>query len=446
MMSLQRAADLLHRTCKGDNAEFSSVSTDTRKIKSGDLYIALQGKNFDGHDYINQAQQAGAIAAIVHKDVTSNLPMIKVDNTRKALGRLAAGWRQTFGGEVIGITGSNGKTTVKEMLAAILAKQGDVLATRGNFNNDIGLPLTVFGMNKQDYAVIEMGANHSGEIAWLTEITQPDIALITNAGDSHLEGFGSRKGVAQAKGEIFQGLADRGSAVINRDDEYSEYWQSLCDAQNVYTFSMCDKTADVYGECQQKESGIALRVFISAEVFEVNLKVHGKHNAMNALAAICVAQVLGIAHKKITTALGEFSPVKGRLNMHRVSGQLCVIDDTYNANPASLQAGINVLNELAGEHWLVMGDMGELGDDEQALHFSAGLTARELGVDRLLATGRASRQAVEAFGENAIFFETKDELVAYIKQNQTQVLGILVKGSRFMQMEHIVESLIERFN
>lgn len=449
-MSLSQTSDLLGAIHYGADASFSRVSTDTRKLNSGDLYVALEGDNFDGHDFISQAQQAGAIGAMVHREVSrevsreivTDLPVIKVENTRKALGELAHAWRQAFSGQVVAITGSNGKTTVKEMLADILAAQGDVLATQGNFNNDIGLPLTLLGLGKEDFAVIEMGANHPNEIEYLTRITQPDIALITNAGDAHLEGFGSRRGVATAKGEIYQGLSDEGVAVINKDDEYSAYWQSMNKTRKVKTFSMCDKSADVYGEWQKKDTGIVLKVFVSGETLLARLAVHGRHNAMNALAAICAAQVLSVPHEKIIEALNAFKPVKGRLNMHRVNPQLCVIDDTYNANPASLEAGIKVLNELAGAHWLVMGDMGELGGDEQQLHFEAGVKARELGVDRLLAVGRASAQAVKAFGENADFFETRDELVTYIKQNQRQVVGILVKGSRFMHMERVVESLI----
>ncbi|VAW61128.1 UDP-N-acetylmuramoyl-tripeptide--D-alanyl-D-alanine ligase [hydrothermal vent metagenome] len=443
MMSLQLAAKALKGVCHGVDTEFSSVSTDTRNIEPGDLYIALQGENFDGHNYIDQALQAGAVAAIVHKDIAQNLPYIKVEDTRKALGALSALWRQSFNGKVVAITGSNGKTTVKEMLAAILSEQGEVLATQGNFNNDIGLPLTMLHMKNEDYGVIEMGANHIGEIAYLTSLAQPDIAVITNAGASHLEGFGSLEGVAIAKGEIYQGLSEDGVAVINKDDSFSEYWHSICDCINIVTFSMCDKTSNVYGEWVQKEQGVELKVYACGEVFSVQLKLHGRHNAMNALAAICVAHVFSVASEKIITALSRFEPVKGRLNIHRVNTQFCVIDDSYNANPASLEAGINVLKSLPGEHWLVMGDMGELGKDEKRLHFSAGIKARELGVDCLLATGNASRAAVEAFGEKARFFESRDELVSYIKQSRQQELGVLVKGSRFMHMENIVESLIE---
>ena len=444
MMTLSQATKILNGDMSGENVSFSSVSTDTRSLQKGELYIALHGDSFDGHDYIEQAKQAGAIAAIVHKDVLTSLPVVKVKDTRKALGELAAAWRQSFSGKVVAITGSNGKTTVKEMVSAIVAKQGEVLATRGNFNNDIGLPLTLLRMQQEAFAVIEMGANHPGEISNLTNITQPDVALINNAAQAHLEGFGSLKGVAQAKGEIYQGLSKDGVAIINKDDEFAAYWLELVEGKKIIDFSMHDKAARVYGEWKQTETGGDLKVCISDEVLQINLQVHGLHNAMNALAAISVAEALGIKRTYITQALNEFAAVKGRLDFHRLSENLTVIDDTYNANPASLSVAIDVLNEFPGERWLVLGDMGELGADEREMHFDAGVKARVTGVTRLLAIGNASRHAVEAFGENAEYFKNKNDLVSFIKQHQSDELGILVKGSRFMHMEQIVESLIKR--
>lgn len=448
MMALQQATEILNAELHGENVEFESVSTDTRSIKPGDLYVALQGEKFDGHDYIEDAKKAGAIAAIVHKEIETSLPYIKVSDTRKALGDLAAGWRREFEGSVIAVTGSNGKTTVKEMIAAVLEEQGSVMATAGNFNNDIGLPLTLLRMAKEKFAVIEMGANHPGEISLLTGITKPDIALITNAGSAHLDGFGSVKGVATAKAEIYQGLSESGIAIINKDDEYSDYWLALCEGYKALEFSMKDKSASVYGEWEQSLSGGELTVALTKEnknleTFVVNLKVYGLHNAMNALAAIAVAEALNVSKDKIVKALNGFTSVKGRLNLQQVSAGLRVIDDTYNANPASLAAGINVLNELPGEHWLVLGDMGELGGDEARFHYDAGMKARESGVDKLLAVGNASKHAVDAFGKNAKFFESKNELVSYVKQHKLEELTILIKGSRFMQMEQIVESIIK---
>jgi len=443
MMALSQAAKILNGKLSGNSVNFSAVSTDTRSLQQGDLYIALQGESFDGHDYLQQAQTAGAVAAIIHKDVVTSLPVIKVEDTRKALGGLAAARRQTFSGKVVAITGSNGKTTVKEMLSVIVAKQGEVLATRGNFNNDIGMPLTLLRMEKEDYAVIEMGANHPGEISNLSSIARPDIALINNAGPAHLEGFVSLDGVARAKAEIYEGLSDNGTVVINMDDAYADYWKQLTKDKKIIGFSMKNKMENVYGQWQSTPSGGDLIVSINGNEVKIKLKVYGVHNAMNALAAIAVAEALEIKHEYIMQALNEFAPVKGRLEFYRVNNRLTVIDDTYNANPASLSAGIDVLNELPGKHWLVLGDMGELGNDGRRIHFDAGIKARTSGVTRLLTIGEASKHAADAFGENAETFTDKEELVSYIKKHQSDELGILVKGSRFMHMEKIVQSLIE---
>lgn len=446
MMALQQATEIVGGEMHGDNVNFAAISTDSRQLKPGDLYIALQGERFDGHDFVKQAQDAGAVAALVQTDITISLPYIKVDNTRHALGRLAAARRQSFAGPLVAITGSNGKTTVKEMLAAILRKQGEVLVTQGNFNNDIGMPLTLLNLQQQDYAVIEMGANHHGEIAYLTNIAKPDIALVNNAGPAHLEGFGSIQGVAEAKAEIYQGLSEDGVAIINRDDDYSDYWHTLCEKHRIVDFSLRDKAATIYGEWKPAEQGGMLKVWHNHTSFRVALKVYGLHNAMNALAAIAVAVTLKVPVEKISEALQQFEPVEGRLKLHQVSPTLVVIDDTYNANPASLSAGIDVLKQLPGEHWLILGDMGELGGDATRLHFDAGIKARRAGISRLLAVGEASQHAVDAFGEGAQLFENKDELMGFIKLHHTAVLGVLVKGSRFMHMEEIVKQLTEETN
>jgi len=459
MMSLSRASQILNGALYGDDNSFNSVSTDTRSIKPGALYFALVGENFDGHNFIAEAQQAGAVAAVVSKitfDQTEinrvdavnsaefNLPQIQVSDTRKALGRLAAAWRQDFQGAVIGITGSNGKTTVKEMIAAILAKQGEVLATQGNFNNDIGLPLTLLSMDlTEKYAVIEMGANHHGEIAGLTKITRPDVALITNAGPAHLEGFGSIKGVAEAKGEIFSGLTDQGIAIINADDNYADDWLSLCEDRKIIRFAL-DSEAEVKGEWQATESGGLLKISAADQQCEIKLLLAGRHNAMNALAATAAAVAIGVSLENIKNGLTEFKPVKGRLNICRTDTGMCLIDDTYNANPASLDAGLSVLNDLPGEHWLVLGDMGELGDNAERLHFDVGIKASTSGVNRLLATGQHSVSAVKAFGDAAMHFKTQNELIDYLKTNIHSDLNILIKGSRYMKMEQVVEALIEK--
>jgi UDP-N-acetylmuramoyl-tripeptide--D-alanyl-D-alanine ligase len=305
------------------------------------------------------------------------------------------------------------------------------------------MPLTLLNLQQQDYAVIEMGANHRGEIAYLTDIAKPDIALVNNAGPAHLEGFGSIQGVAEAKAEIYQGLSENGVAIINRDDAYSDYWHTLCEKYRIVDFSLRDKAATIYGEWESAEQGGVLKVWHGDNMFRIMLKVYGLHNAMNALAAIAVAVTLQVPVEKITDALEMFESVEGRLKMHRVSSSLVVIDDTYNANPASLSAGIEVLKQLPGEHWLVLGDMGELGSDAIRLHFDAGIKARTAGISRLLAVGEASQHAVDAFGDGALLFENKDELMTFIELHQTAKLGVLVKGSRFMHMEEIVKQLTE---
>jgi len=339
MMALSQATKILQGTLLGDNVDFSNISIDTRKLQAGDLYIALHGDSFDGHDYLDQAKQAGAVAAVVHKKVTTSLPVIKVENTRKALADLAANKRQNFAGKVVAITGSNGKTTVKEMVTAIVSKQGSVLATQGNFNNDIGLPLTLLRMQKEQFAVIEMGANHLGEIKYLTTITQPDVALINNAGESHLEGFGSLKGVAQAKGEIYSGLSSDGVAVINSDDSFADYWLELIENKKIINYSMRDKTATAYGQWQQTDSGGCLIVVVNGNEIKINLSVYGLHNAMNALAAIAVAEALQIKHENIVKALNEFSAVKGRLNFHKVDSKLVCWHRSVKCNTWRTLAG-----------------------------------------------------------------------------------------------------------
>ncbi len=443
MMALATISKVLHGDLIGKNIDFSSVSIDTRKLQPGDLYVAIQGKSFDGHDFISQAAHQGAVAVVAHKEIVTDLPIVKVADTRVALGQIAAAWRQKFKGKVIAITGSNGKTTVKEMVSAIMSTRGEVVATRGNFNNDIGLPLTLLRMQKEDIAVVEMGANHKGEIANLTKITRPNVVLINNAAQAHLEGFGSLQGVAEAKGEIIQGLADNGIAVINKDDQYAEYWCDLASENKIIQFSMRDKAAEIFGEWEDDVTGGSLKVISDGFEFKLHLNVYGLHNAMNALAAIAIARALNVDNEKVSEALQKFNAVKGRLNFHTVNEKLTVIDDTYNANPDSLLAAMNVLKKTSGEHWLVLGDMGEL-DNEQQVHTDAGNQARELGIDCLLTIGKASQYANNVFGDNAIHFKTKSDLVDFINQHhQTEHLKILVKGSRFMQMEQIVDCLIK---
>ena len=444
MMAMSQAAQILAGDLKGTDVVFNSVSIDSRSLQMGSIYFAIKGEQFDGHDFLQQAKDAGAVGAVVERMVDLDLAQIKVNDTRKALGELAANWRQQFKGVVVGVTGSNGKTTVKEMIAAIFAKQGDVLATRGNFNNDIGLPLTLLRIKKNhEFAVIEMGANHKGEINELVHITMPDIAAITNAGSAHLEGFGSRQGIAEAKGEIFSGLKANGVAIINADDVYADYWAGLCADKRIMRFALENKSADVTGEWQATADGGNLKVHTENGEVTIKLKVPGRHNALNALAAIAVSQAANITLAYAQQALNEFEPVKGRLNILRAESGAKIIDDTYNANPESLLAGLEVLMSMHGEHWLVLGDMGELGDHAEQMHKDIGLRARQAGVDHLYATGKNSQSAVDVFGENGRYFSDKQILVSFLIKALHSDLNVLVKGSRFMQMEKIAEALLK---
>ena len=443
MMSLSQAALAIGGELRGGDAVFSAVSKDTRTLDKNDLYVALKGENFDGHGFIKQASDLGAAGALVSDPQTMALPQICVADTRIALGDLAAEWRRQFEGKLVAITGSNGKTTVKEMCRAILfdaVGEDRVLSTQGNLNNDIGMPMTLLSIRQQhDYAVIEMGANHVAEIDYLTHIAKPDVALITNAGPAHLEGFGSIEKVAQAKSEIYGGLIDDGVAIINADDEYANYWREVCKGKNIVTFSMKDKKADVYSEA----AGDGSYIFkTTSGDMAITMNLPGRHNVMNALAAISVALVLDVSLEKIASGLQSFSSVSGRLNVQSGLNGARLIDDSYNANPLSLNAAIDVLTEMNGESYLVLGDMAELGESSVALHFEAGQQAKQMGIKKLFAMGELSRNAVEGFGEGASFYEGRDALIKAVAENMNASTTVLVKGSRSMAMEKVANALL----
>lgn len=438
---LSQAAGWLAAQRQGADVEFQGVSTDSRTIAHGNLFVALRGPNHDGHEHIAMALEKGAVAVLVSQPHTGHIPQIIVDDTRIALGRLAAAWRQQLGLPLAAVTGSNGKTTTKEMMASVLAQCGTVLATRGNLNNDIGVPLTLLRLEPScRYGVIEMGANHAGEIAYLTALTRPDVALITNAAGAHLEGFGSLDGVAKAKGEIFGGLREDGTAVINADDHYSGLWRELSAGRKVLTFAM-DSAADVKGQWQGDADGSRLQVGHGGEQMSIRLAMLGEHNARNALAACAVALALGIDKKAIVAGLEAVQPVGGRLQTRNGLNGARIIDDSYNANPASLLAGLKVLAACQGERILALGDMAELGDQAAQLHAEAGSQAAALGIDRIYASGRLSRYAVEAFGGRGEFFERQEDLIEAMRPELHEGVTVLVKGSRSSHMERVVEAL-----
>ena len=384
--------------------EFTGCSTDSRTINRDELFIAIKGDRFDGHDFIDMAGKRGACAAVVERKVTAQLPLLLVDNSRQAMGTLARHWRKNFTVPVIAVTGSNGKTTVKEMLVSILRLQAPVLATRGNLNNDIGVPLTLFGFgNEHRYAVIEMGANHPGEILWLSRITQPTVALITQCAPAHLEGFGTIEGVARAKAEIYTGLSNDGIAVINADDNFADLWRSGTTNLRQISFGL-DQGADITAHTIVVSAGTGGTDFVlhtpDGEI-EVSLKLPGLHNVMNALSAAACITGLNIPLAVLRDGLQSIKPVKGRLERKAGFNHSTVIDDTYNANPVSLAAALNVIRSCAGRHWLALGDMGELGAAAEELHAEAGRAAKQSGIERLFATGPLSRAAVSAFGAGA---------------------------------------------
>ncbi len=445
--SLKNAAAVLDVPCDNE-ALFKRVCTDSRTLEEGDLFVALKGPNFDGHDHVAQAKTKGAIGAVVSEIQKSELVQLKVKDTRLALAELAKARRAAFKGKVIGLTGSNGKTTVKEFIAAILSKSGKVLATRGNLNNDIGLPLTLLELKgDEDFAVIEMGANHHGEIAFLTNIAKPDVAVITNAGAAHLEGFGSLEGVSQAKGEIFLGLTTQGKAIVNLDDKYSDYWQGLVGKFEMIGFGIDSKGALVTASNLHDNDGKnSFLLKTPAGECEVSLNLSGIHNVCNALAAAAVSYALGIELEKIKSALAEMRPVKGRLNFVSGRNDSLVIDDTYNANRDSMKAAIDVLSKRGGKRIAVLADLFESGEDAVLLHQEIGEYAREKGINALFTLGELSKHALDAFEGEGKHFSSKNELIKQLQSILDSNTTVLVKGSRGMRMEEVVGQIIVEHN
>ncbi|MHB1098897.1 MAG: UDP-N-acetylmuramoyl-tripeptide--D-alanyl-D-alanine ligase [Burkholderiales bacterium] len=444
MLTLDEIAAVLGAGRIGANVEFFGVSTDSRKIARGDLFVALKGANHDGAEFVPIAGQAGAVAAIVERQVESAIPLLVVKDARLALGKLAAFWRSRFGIPVIAITGSNGKTTVKEMLASILREKGEVLATKGNLNNDIGLPLTLLGLRREHrFAVIEMGMNHPGEIEYLCSVARPDFALVTNAASAHLEGLGSVAAVARAKGEIFEGLKQDGAAIINADDAYAPLWRGLAKGRRIVDFGL-NGGAGVTARYVLDEYGSDIVLNTPKGEIGTRLQVPGLHNVRNALAAAAAASAAGIDAKAIGQGLAKFAGVAGRMQRKTGRKGAILVDDTYNANPDSVRAAIAWLSNAKGKTLLILGDMGELGPDSSKLHGEIGIAARDAGIGALLTLGKASKAAAVTFGKGANHFEAIETLVGKAQGLLEPGMTVLVKGSRFMKMERVVEQLEER--
>ena len=447
MMRIREAAGVLRGTCRGADCEFTGVSTDSRSIGKGELFVALRGERFDGHAFIAAVAEAGAAAAMVDQAFDASgasLPLIVVEDTRLALGTLAANWRARFSPVLIGVAGSNGKTTTKEMVASILraaAGEDRVLATAGNLNNDIGLPLTLLRMRSAHrWCAIELGMNHKGEIAYLAEIARPTVAVVTNAQREHLEFMGSVDEVAEENAAILRALPADGVAVINADDEHAGVFRAAAGNRTVVDFAL-DRGASVTGRYELKPLSSSIRMTCASGAVSATLSIPGVHNVRNALAAAACAHAAGIEPEAIGRGLTAFRPYTGRLEVKQTTEGMTVIDDSYNANPDSVRAAIDVLAGAGGRTVLVLGDMGEVGDDGPDFHSEVGRYARERGITSVLALGESTAHTVAAFGHGARHFATLEDLAEALERARDKGATVLVKGSRFMRMERVVARL-----
>ena len=445
MIMLSEIAKAVGGQMLGVDVLCESVGSDSRNIVKNQLFVALKGERFDGDSYAQEAIKQGAAAALVSDCNTQARPAVVVQDTRLALGAFAKFWREKFKIPLVAVTGSNGKTTVKEMITAILMQtKKSVLATQGNLNNDIGLPLTLLKLRKQhEFAVIEMGMNHLGEIDYLTRISKPTVAVITNAGTAHIGEVGSLENIAKAKGEIFAGLDENGIAVINADDKYGDYWMSLNENHHINTFGF-NLADDVGASFEEKNDGCQVHLNTREGTVDFKLNMLGKHNVTNALAASAVAAALGLSNAEIAGGLSNFSGVKGRLQRKNGLNGAALIDDTYNANPDSMKAAIEVLAKQAGKKIFVMGDMAELGTDSAQMHAEIGAYAKQKGVEILLTMGEYCVHTARAFGKNATHYASLQALLNAASGLMKKDATVLVKGSRFMQMERVVAALEEK--
>lgn len=447
-MTLSQLAKLLSlpQPEKGD-LNFNGLCIDSRRLEPGNLFIALPGERVDGHDYLDEAKRKGAAAALVSRQTACDLPQLVVKDMVLAMGKMGAAWRDRFPIPFIAVTGSNGKTTLKNMIASILkaaclGNESQVLATVGTLNNHLGLPLTLARLNNTHrYAVIEMGMNHFGEIEYLTRLTKPNVTVITNAAASHLEGVGDLAGVARAKGEIFVGLSREGTAVLNKDDHFFNYWREQVGQRRMLSFGF-DNTADIQATLKESHETQLIALHTPKGNIDIQLPLLGKHNILNAMAAAAATIAVGVDLAAIKTGIESMVPAPGRMQRHTIKN-VTIIDDTYNANPFSLQAAIDTLATIPGNKVLVLGDMKELGHDATQLHHTAGKHIRAAGIQHLLTLGELSQHTSQAFGEGAKHYHTYDQLIADLTPLLNNPATVLVKGSRSMRMETIVKHFIE---
>ncbi|MCG9697773.1 UDP-N-acetylmuramoyl-tripeptide--D-alanyl-D-alanine ligase [Shewanella sp. Isolate11] len=447
-LNLARLAELLDAKLVGADLSVSKVSSDSRKVDSDTLFVALKGERFDGHDFCQTALDNGACALLVERELPLNTAQIVVSNSHKAMGQIGAYLKQVIAPKSVALTGSNGKTSVKEMVATILSQAHQVLYTAGNFNNEIGVPLTLLRLEPQhQFGVFELGANHIGEIDYTSALVKPDVAMVNNVASAHLEGFGSLAGVAQAKSEIFNHLADDGIAVINCDDDFTSVMQSAAKQHQQLSFSAEGKQADVTASDLRSDvvGRYQFNLHYQGQSYEVILPLSGRHQVSNALAATSICLALGLSLNEIVNGIKLLQPVKGRMLPTQL-GRILLIDDSYNANPASVGAAIDWLQEIEGNRCLVLGDLGELGDNASLLHQQLGEKAKSQQIDELFTLGQLSRHSSEAFSGQ--HYNDFDELVFGLINYINQLTGnvtVLVKGSRSAKMERVVEALVTAF-
>jgi UDP-N-acetylmuramoyl-tripeptide--D-alanyl-D-alanine ligase len=444
--TLRDAATLLGGQLVGDDHPYGAVATDSRTLQPGALFVGLRGPNFDGRDFVAAAAARGAIGALVEGAVPDDLPQVVVPDALRALQQLGQAWRAQFSLALVGVAGSNGKTTAKEMTAAILSRMGLCMATHGNLNNHIGVPVTLMRLeNSHRSAVVEMGANRIGDVAELMRLARPTVGLITNAGAEHLEGFGTLDGVAEGEGEMVSCLDPTATAVINADDVYAGYWRKVATARRILTFGVHAQADFMAKDSEQSiERGeFATRFTLECPLGRraIALKTGGAHNISNALAAAAAASAAGASLEEIALGLADFRAVAGRLQLKAGARGSWIIDDSYNANPSSVRAGLEVLRSLPGPTWLVLGDMAELGQFAEDSHAHMGAYARDCGIKRLFAVGPQSSRAVETFGSGAEWFADTDSLTRRLQTELAPGVTVLVKGSRVNRLERVVQAL-----
>lgn len=446
-VSLSQLASILNAELHGGDTDIAEVTTDTRKVTAGCLFVALKGERFDAHDFVDQAKAGGAGALLVSRKVECELPQLVVEDTRLAFGALGAWVRQQVPTRVVALTGSSGKTSVKEMTASILSECGNTLYTAGNLNNDIGVPMTLLRLTPEhEFAVIELGANHQGEIAWTVSLTRPEAALVNNLAAAHLEGFGSLAGVAKAKGEIFTGLPKDGIAILNADNNDWLNWQSVIGNRKVWRFSPNAAQSDFTAtNIHVTSHGTEFTLRTPTGDVDVVLPLPGRHNIANALAASALAMAVGASHEAIKTGLAKLKAVPGRLFPIALGENQLLLDDSYNANVGSMTAAAQVLSDMPGYRVMVVGDMAELGAEAVECHRQVGEAAKAAGIDRVLSVGNLSQTLGEASGVGE-HFSDKAALVARLQAliAEHSIITILVKGSRSAAMEEVVRALQEK--